>query len=75
MIKRFPYVNKGDSLAAIIQSPFLIFQAQMIKGRYFEETRQVRAKLYHLLTQALPVAQQLNKGLYSNILTVHGPGL
>ena len=65
--KALPYLNKGDSLAAIIQSPFLIFQAQMIKGRYFEETKQPD-KALPLLTQALPVAQQLNKGLYSNIL-------
>ncbi len=65
--KALPYLNKGDSLAAIIQSPFLIFQAQMIKGRYFEETKQPD-KALPLLSQALPVAQQLNKDLYSNIL-------
>ncbi len=65
--KAFPYLNKGDSLAAIIQSPFLIFQAQMIKGRYFEETGNFEQAI-PLLTQALPIAQQLNKGLYSNIL-------
>ena len=62
-----PYVNKGDSLAALIQSPFLIFQAQMIKGRYFEETGKFEQAI-SLLTQALPVAKQLNKGLYSSIL-------
>lgn len=65
--KALPYLNKGDSLAAIIQSPFLTFQAQMIKGRYFEESKQPD-KALPLLTQALPIAQQLNKGLYSNIL-------
>jgi signal transduction histidine kinase len=65
--KALPYVNKGDSLAAIIQSPFLIFQAQMIKGRYFEETGKSDAAI-PLLTDALPVAVQLDKGLYSNIL-------
>jgi signal transduction histidine kinase len=65
--KAFPYVNKGDSLAAVIQSPFLIFQAQMIKGRYFEETGKFQQAL-PLLTQALPVALQLSKELYSNIL-------
>ena len=65
--KALPYLNNGDSLAAIIQSPFLIFQAQMIKGRYFEETKQPD-KALPLLSQALPIAQQLNKDLYSNIL-------
>lgn len=65
--KALPYINKGDSLAAIIQSPFLIFQAQMIKGRYFEETGKFDEAI-PLLMQALPIAQQLNKGLYSNII-------
>lgn len=65
--KALPYLNKGDSLAAVIQSPFLIFQVQMIKGRYFEETGKPDAAI-SLLTQALPIAQQLNKDLYSNIL-------
>jgi hypothetical protein len=45
--KALPFLDKGDSLAAVIQSPFLIFQAQMIKGRYFEETSQPdKALLY-----------------------------
>ena len=39
----------------------------MIKGRYFEETGNFEQAI-SLLTQALPVAQQLNKELYSNIL-------
>lgn len=61
------YVNKGDSLAAVIQSPFLIFQLQMIKGRYLQETGKFQQAIA-LLTQALPVAAQLSKELYSNIL-------
>jgi signal transduction histidine kinase len=65
--KAISYVNKGDSLAAVIQSPFLIFQAQMIKGRYFEETGKFQQAI-SLLTKALPVAIQLSKELYSNIL-------
>ena len=65
--KVLPYVNKGDSLAAAIKSPFLIFQAQMIKGRYFEETGEYDNAI-SLLMQALPVAQQLNKDLYANIM-------
>jgi signal transduction histidine kinase len=66
-VQSLPYVNKGDSLAALIQSPFLIFQAQMIKGRYFEETGKFEQAV-SLLSQALPVAKQLDKGLYSSIL-------
>ena len=65
--KAMPYVNKGDSMAAVIQSPFLIFQAQMIKGRYLEETGKFQQAI-PLLTQALPVALQLSKELYSSIL-------
>lgn len=62
-----PYVNKGDSLASVIKSPFLIFQAQMIKGRYDAATGKYDEAI-SLLTKAMPVAQQLNKDLYSNIL-------
>jgi len=65
--KALPYINKGDSLATAIKSPFLIFQAQMIEGRYFQETGNY-GKAIVLLNQALPVAVQLNKELYSNIL-------
>jgi signal transduction histidine kinase len=63
----FPYINKGDSLATIIKSPFLIFQAQMIRGHYLEETGKPDEAI-NLLTQALPVAQQLNKELQSEII-------
>ncbi|MEO8766203.1 MAG: tetratricopeptide repeat-containing sensor histidine kinase [Ginsengibacter sp.] len=62
-----PYLNKGDSLAAIVQSPFLIFQAQMIKGHYLEETGKFEPAI-PLLKEALPVAMQLNKELQANIL-------
>ncbi len=65
--KAWPYVRNGDSLAAIIKSPFLIFQVQMIKGRYLEETGKYDEAI-SLLAQAMPVAQQLNKDLYANIL-------
>lgn len=65
--KALPYINKGDSLATTIKSPFLIFQAQMIEGRYFQETGNYQ-KAISLLNQALPVAVQLSKELYSNIL-------
>ncbi len=65
--KALPYINKGNSLAADIKFPFLIFQAQMIEGRYFEETGDYTKAIY-LLKQAIPVAAQLNKDLYSDIL-------
>ncbi len=65
--KALPYAVKGDSLAALTQSPFLIFQSQMIMGRYLQETGKYE-KSISLLNQATPVAQQLDKGLYSNIL-------
>lgn len=62
-----PYLNRGVDLAAKTQSPLLIFQGQMIKGQYLEETGSDDQALV-LLTQSLPVAQQLNKQLYANIL-------
>ncbi|MEO7046797.1 MAG: HAMP domain-containing sensor histidine kinase [Ferruginibacter sp.] len=65
--KALPFVNKGDSMAAVIKSPFLIFQAQMIKGRFLEETGKSQEAI-DLLQQALPVSIQLSKELYSNIL-------
>lgn len=65
--KALPYATKGDSLAALTQSPFLIFQSQMIMGRYLQETGKYEKSVL-LLNQATPVAQQLNKELYSNIL-------
>ena len=65
--KALPYAEKGDSLAALTQSPFLIFQSQMIMGRYLQETGNYE-KSISLLNRSLPIAQQLNKELYSNIL-------
>lgn len=61
------FVQKGDSLAAVIQSPFLTFQAQMIKGRLLEETGQSQQAI-DILQQALPISAQLSKELQSNIL-------
>jgi signal transduction histidine kinase len=66
-----PYIDKGNTLAANIQSPLLIFQAQMIKGRYKEETGKYDEAI-SLLTPAIPVAAQLNKELHSNILRYMG---
>ncbi|HVZ96191.1 MAG TPA: tetratricopeptide repeat-containing sensor histidine kinase [Chitinophagaceae bacterium] len=65
--KALPYAQRGDSLAHLSKSPFLIFQSQMIMGRYLEETGKYQQSI-NLLNQALPIAQQLTKELYSNIL-------
>jgi len=62
-----PYLNTGVDLAAKTQSPLLIFQGQMIKGQYLEETGSEDQALI-LLAQSLPIAQQLDKQLYANIL-------
>jgi len=62
-----PYLNRGVDLAAKTQSPLLIFQGQMIKGQYLEETGSEDQALI-LLAQSLPIAQQLDKQLYANIL-------
>jgi signal transduction histidine kinase len=62
-----PYITKSDTLAAATQSPLLIFQVQMIKGRFLEETGKFDQAIA-LLTQAMPVAKQFNKELYGNVL-------
>ncbi len=62
-----PYLTKGDTLAARTQAPLLIFQAQMVKGRFLEETGKFDQAIA-LLTQALPVAKQFSKELYGNVL-------
>lgn len=62
-----PYLNKGVEIATKTQSPLLIFQGQMIKGQYLEETGDYDQAIA-LLTQSLPVAQQLDKQLYANII-------
>lgn len=65
--KALPYAYIGDSVAKAVNSPFLIFQSQMIMGRYLEETGKYQQSI-NLLNRAIPIAQQLNKDLYSNIL-------
>lgn len=65
--RALPYIAKGDTLAAKTQSPLLIFQVQMIKGRYLEETGKFDPAI-SILTQSLPVAQQFSKELYGNDL-------
>jgi signal transduction histidine kinase len=65
--RALPYVTRGDTLADRTQAPLLIFQAQMIKGRYLEETGKFDAAI-GLLSQSMPVAKQLSKELYGNVL-------
>ena len=62
-----PYLDKADTVAARVKSPLLTFQSQMVRGRYLQETGKFDQSMA-LLTPALPVAKQLNKELYSNIL-------
>lgn len=62
-----PYVMRGDTIAARIGSPLLIFQAQLIGGRYYAETGQAD-KAIALLTSALPVAKQFSRELYASAL-------
>ncbi|MEO6962262.1 MAG: HAMP domain-containing sensor histidine kinase [Puia sp.] len=65
--KALPYLNKADALAAAVKSPLLLFQTQLIKGRYDEETGKFEQSIV-LLSQSLPVAKQLSRELYSNAL-------
>ena len=65
--KALPYLDKADTVAARVKSPLLTFQSQMVRGRYLQETGKFDQSMA-LLTPALPVAKQLNKELYSNIL-------
>ena len=67
VFKAFPYVNKADTLARKSKSPILIYQAQMWMGRYFEQTGKFEQAI-SLLTQALPVAKQINKEQYVEAL-------
>jgi signal transduction histidine kinase len=62
-----PYITKSDTLAAKTKSPILIFQVQMTKGRYLEETGKFDPAIAEL-TRSLPVARQLDKELYGNDL-------
>jgi signal transduction histidine kinase len=62
-----PFLDKADTVAARVKSPLLTFQVQMVRGRYLQETGKFDQSIA-LLTPAMPVAKQLNKELYSNIL-------
>lgn len=62
-----PFLTRGDTIAARIQSPLLVFQTQMIKGRYLAETGKYDEAI-NLLMQSLPVAKQFSRELYTSIL-------
>ena len=62
-----PYIRKGETIAAQVKSPLLLFQTQLIAGRYDEETGKFDEAIA-LLDQSLPVARQYSRELYSNAL-------
>jgi signal transduction histidine kinase len=65
--KAQPYLDNGTALAGETRSPLMIFQGQMIRGRFLEETGNYPQAI-RVLNQSLPVARQLDKQLYANIL-------
>jgi hypothetical protein len=65
--KALPYITKGDTVAEKTKSPLLVFQVQMTRGRYLEETGKFDAAIASL-SQSMPVAQQFSKELYGNDL-------
>jgi signal transduction histidine kinase len=65
--KALPYVNLADTLAMRSKSPILIYQAQMVAGRYFEETGRFEQAIAQL-SQSMRVAQQISKEQYADIL-------
>ncbi len=62
--KAFPYVSKADTLANKSKSPILIYQAQLWKGRYLEESGKFEEAI-SLLSQSIPVAKQISKEQYA----------
>ncbi|HEY4154478.1 MAG TPA: hypothetical protein VGM24_03605, partial [Puia sp.] len=65
--RALPYLNRGDTLSARVKSPILLFQSQLITGRYDVETGKFEEAI-SLLNQSLPVAKQYSRELYSNAL-------
>jgi len=58
-----PHVTMGDTLATTSKSPMLIYQAQMILGRYNTQAGDP-AKAIDLLGQSLSVARQISRESY-----------
>lgn len=62
-----PYLHSADTFSTKSQSPLLIYQSQMCMGRYLEETGDY-PKAIEFLSKALPVAKQINKKQYLDVL-------
>ncbi|MBA4166240.1 MAG: hypothetical protein H0X41_01600 [Chitinophagaceae bacterium] len=62
-----PYVTRADTLATKSRSPILLYQAEMIKGRYLQQTGNY-AEAVGLFNQSLPVARQISKEQYAEEL-------
>jgi signal transduction histidine kinase len=58
-----PYITKADTMASQSKSPLLIYQAQLWKGRYLEESGKFQQAIL-FLSQSLPVAKQISKEQY-----------
>lgn len=65
--KAFPFISHADSLASISQSPLLIYQGQLIKGRYYQETGNPQQAIVYL-SKSIPLAKQLSKEEYADDL-------
>jgi len=62
--KALPHITMADTLSAKSKSPILIYQAQLWKGRYLEESGKYDQAIT-LLSQSLPVAKQISKEQYA----------
>jgi signal transduction histidine kinase len=65
--KALPYITKADTLAVRSRSPILLYQAQLWKGRWLEETGKYDQAII-LLAQSMPVAKKISKEQYSEAL-------
>lgn len=62
-----PYIDKADSISALVGSPVLNFQVQMTRARYSLGIHAYPAAIA-LLAKSMPVARALDKELYANEL-------
>lgn len=58
-----PYVTLADTLAVKSKSPLLIYQSQMVLGRYYTASGKF-AEAVSLFSQSLPVAKQISREHY-----------
>jgi signal transduction histidine kinase len=61
--KASSYIDKADTLSNQSKSPLLIYQAQLWKGRYLEESGKFQEAISSL-SQSLPIAKQISKEQY-----------